>query len=265
MNKMNKATKRRLIITGIVCLVLWVASYFIGYYVVADLSLDIQTGDISLASFTDIMNATALYVTPVLFVLQLIFTVIYTVCCYAKAKKLYASWDGEDEDTVEKSESLISGCIAVLSVAQIISMLFFGVIVYATYDKFMSEFVFWAFMLLAVLFIGEALYITFMQRCAVQLTKKINPEKQGEVLDIKFAKDWEASMDEAQKAITFECGYRAYKVCIYTCMVLWLVCLFGIYFGMGIMPMLMVSVVWLTTTLTYIVKSYNMEHRKGRK
>ncbi len=265
MNKMNKATKKRLIITGIVCLVLWVASYFIGYYVVADLSLDIQTGDMSLAGFKDIMNTTLLFVSPVLFVLQLMFSVIYTVCNYTRAKKIYKGWDGEDEVLLDKAESLISGCISVLSVAQIVSMTLFGIIVYATYDKFMSELIFWMFISLAILFIGENAYITFMQRCAVQLTKKINPEKQGEVLDVKFAKDWEASMDEAQKAVTFECGYRAYKVCVYTCLILWLVCLFGIYFGMGIMPMLMVSIIWLVTTLTYIVKSYNMEHRKGRK
>lgn len=265
MNKMNKATKRRLIITGIVCLVLWVASYFIGYYVIADLSYNLQTGDISLAGFEDILNTTLLYVTPVLFVLQLAFTVIYTACSYTKAKKLYTKWDGEDEATIDKAESLISCCISVIAVAQIVSMTLFGIIVYTTYDKFMSEPIFWMFMVLVVTFIAETVYIVLMQRCAVQLIKKINPEKQGEALDVKFQKDWEASMDEAQKAITYECGYRAYRVCIYTCLVLWLVCLFGIYFGMGIMPMLMVSVIWLATTLTYIVKSYNMEHRKGRK
>lgn len=265
MSKMNKSTKKRLIITGIVCLVLWVACYFIGYYVIAELSYNLQTGEMSLAGFADIMNTTLLYVTPVLFLLQLAFTVIYTVCGYIKAKKLYSAWDGEDEDSIDKSESLISGCIAVLSIAQIVSMALFGVIVYATYDKFMSELIFWMFISLAILFIGEEAYITLMQRCAVQLTKKINPEKQGEVLDVKFARDWEASMDEAQKAVTYECGYRAYRTCVYTCLTLWMVSLFGIYFGMGIVPMLMVSIIWLVTTLTYIVKSYNMEHRKGRK
>ncbi len=265
MSKMNKSTKKRLIITGIVCLVLWVASYFIGYYVIADLSYNLQTGDMSLAGFADIMNTTLLYVTPVLFVLQFVFTVIYTVCGYIKAKKLSAGWDGEDEDIIDKSESLISGCIAVLSVAQIVSMALFGVIVYATYDKFMSEQIFWMFIGFAVAFLAQTAFIVIMQRCAVQLIKKINPEKQGEILDVKFQKDWEASMDEAQKAITYESGYRAYRACVYTCLTLWMVSLFGIYFGMGIIPMLMVSIIWLVTTLTYIVKSYKMEHGKGRK
>lgn len=265
MNKMNKATKKRLIITGIVCLVLWVASYFIGYYVVADLSLNIQTGEMSLAGFKDIMNTTLLFVSPVLFVLQLMFSVIYTVCNYTRAKKLYTSWDGEDEALLDKAESLISGCTAVLSVAQIVSMALFGIIVYATYDKLMLDKVFWMFIGFAVAFLAQTAFIVIMQRCAVQLIKKINPEKQGEILDVKFHKDWEASMDEAQKAIIYECGYRAYRACAYTCLMLWMVSLFGIYFGMGIMPMLMVSIIWLVTTLTYIVKSYNMEHRKGRK
>ena len=50
-----------------------------------------------------------------------------------------------------------------------------------------------------------------MSRFIVELEKKLNPEKKGDVIETNFSKKWEDSCDEAQKMIIYEAGYRAYR------------------------------------------------------
>src|SRR3712207_5950572 len=51
-----------------------------------------------------------------------------------------------------------------------------------------------------------------LQNKMVQEIKKGYPEKEGDIYDINFKKDWENSMDEREKAIMHEAAYKSYKV-----------------------------------------------------
>ena len=53
---------------------------------------------------------------------------------------------------------------------------------------------------------------SILQNEIVQEIKKGYPEKEGDIYDINFKKDWENSMDEREKAIMHEAAYKSYKV-----------------------------------------------------
>ena len=51
-----------------------------------------------------------------------------------------------------------------------------------------------------------------MQGALVRATKRLYPEKQGNVLDLKFQKEWFGSCDEAERQLIWQCGYQSMRV-----------------------------------------------------
>lgn len=72
-------------------------------------------------------------------------------------------------------------------------------------------------------------------------------------------------MDEAQKLMLYETGYRTYKVMNIVLMLAWMICTLGIMFGMGLLPSLIVSALWLTSTITYSVYGYKIEYKNKKR
>lgn len=230
-----------------------------------------------LAGFTEGFNFTALkeiaknviiYAAPVLLLLVFVFVFIYSLTGYIKSKKAIAIWDNEDEEYIEKVEAKLGIIISMLTIALVMVYSLFGINMYAQFnlvsgDVFMSMLPLSIATLIAM--IATIFYNTFIQRACVELIKKINPEKKGDTLSINFQKEWEQSMDEAQKLMLFEAGYRTYKVMNYVLMVAWMICTLGIMFGMGLMPSLVTSALWLTSTITYSVYSYKVEHKSKKR
>ena len=120
-----------------------------------------------------------------------------------------------------------------------------------------TNFIGWVLTLLSVL--GSMLFslvvsIILTQK-VVNFAKELNPEKQGSVYDINFGKKWLNSSDEAEKFVMYKSSYTSMKATSYTCMGLWLFCLIGMMsFGFGVLPLVMVVVIWLVQTSAYCLQ-----------
>ena len=170
---------------------------------------------------------------------------------YFSAKKQLAAWDGEDEAVSEAIEEKLSVCIWITSMATVL-----GFLLVAGHFSGMMHGGSWVRPAHTFLGLGAFLFIltgsTIFQQKLVDTTKKLNPEKQGSVYDLKFHEKWLASCDEAERAIIGQCAMKTYQAVTYTCLALWTVfVLGGIYFDWGFLPIIPVCVVWGVSQSVY--------------
>lgn len=182
-----------------------------------------------------------------------------------KSRKLYESWDGEDEDVINEVEYMLSKAIALTSVNVIVGFFFFGLGAYAITSESISKADTIVMLVIAVLgLVYETVSMTVLQKNLINFTKEINPEKRGSVYDMNFKKKWIESCDESEKLQTYKASYHAMQTGSYTCIVLWVVCMIGMTsWNFGIMPMIMVLLVWLVMTVRYNVEAIKLS-RAGR-
>ncbi|MGN0558086.1 MAG: DUF3169 family protein [Acutalibacteraceae bacterium] len=213
-------------------------------------------------------NKISFYATPVVYLV--IFLTVVAVCLslIKKARKIFEQWDGEDEETISRSEKLLSLSSSVNTVSVIVLYFVFGL--WGCSLKFviskgdiMSLVICGAFLLLIIISIVS---FALISRSVIELAKKINPEKKGDALDVKFQKEWIDSCDEAEKMNIYKAGFKAYNVANYVCTVLWvLIALPGMTFDIGVLPLIIVTTIWLTLTLTYLITGYKLENKTKQK
>lgn len=113
--------------------------------------------------------------------------------------------------------------------------------------------------MIATFMVGNAGIIAF-QKLGVDIIKKMNPEKKGSIFDTRFADKWEASCDEAQKMIIYKSAYKAYKNVSICCVLFWVIATLGdMFFQTGLLPIILVSVIWLVQALSYMLESMKLE------
>lgn len=205
-------------------------------------------------------RAAMVYGAPALFVLIWLAAAVVCAVYFQKAKSLFAGWDGESDGPVRRAEALLSRYILITNCLLILSMCLFAVWAWAdsgTEGNWPLAGVFIA------LFIAGLVAVTLMQRAAVELEKRINPEKRGEVLDFRFQKTWQSSLDEGELLNMYKAGHKAFKTVNRLCLGLWVVCTIGeITFSLGVMPALCVSLIWLASTVAFQVEGMRLE--RGR-
>ncbi len=203
--------------------------------------------------------ASALY-GPVALVIAIIMTVI-CIAITAKANKLFKKWDGENEQDIERCESLIHKSTTLLQVQMIVVYGLFG-LQFISYAKGnMTNDAFFASLFAPMMFglLGMCITIIFnmsIQRRNVDLNRLINPEKQGSYFDLKLVKKLEESSDEAEKLVMYRAGYRAFRTMNAMFLVAWIVIILaGVAFEVSIVPMIMVTVMWLISTIVYCAET----------
>ncbi len=197
-----------------------------------------------------------LRIAPYLMLATAIITPIVSVAIYSKAKKLLASWDGENEDIADSVDEKLSVILWLTSSALIFSYFLFA----ASYSGGLSTFQNKGNLI--PIFIGITAFlaimieaITLQQKC-VDATKKMNPEKTASVYDMKFQKKWLDSCDEAEKILIGKCAFKAYSATNAVCSALAVVlAVAAIIFGIGFLPSLVVCIIWLVNQSVYCKES----------
>lgn len=114
-----------------------------------------------------------------------------------------------------------------------------------------------------VFFIGIYVVNIVIGRGCIEMTKKLNPEKEGYVFDTKFRDVWFNSCDEAQQLMIYKAGYVAFKRVSTACTILWIVSFVGMMiFKTGIYPVLVVCVIWMINSVSYMVEAAKLERYK---
>ena len=84
----------------------------------------------------------------------------------------------------------------------------------------------------------------------------MNPLLEGSIYDVKFSEKWIDSCDEAIKLGIYKSYFKAYKAVTNTCILLWLICVLGYgLWDFGVMPLVMITVIWLVQTIAYCMES----------
>lgn len=166
---------------------------------------------------------------------------------YFAGKREADGWDGEDETVSDRVERRLSIALWASSILMICAFLLLAAAFTAGLDVGALSFFLSIAGFLAVM--AEAILI---QQKQVDLCKRLNPEKQGSVYDVRFQKTWLDSCDEAEKVIIGQCAYKAYTAVTYTCLLLWMVfSLTALFFGTGFLPVLVVCVIWAVSQSVY--------------
>lgn len=175
-----------------------------------------------------------------------------------KARSVIEQNNNLDEDEFEKTHKTLSLALYVPSVLMPWLFVCFGFSV--TYN-FGIESPYISMDL--IIFILELAWITILQYQIVEQTKKIFPEKRGNVLDSKFQKEWYSSCDEAEKQIIGEAYYISYKTMNMVYPILFAIMIFVCsLYDLSPFIFLMVGVLWLIQILSYLISSYKLEHGK---
>lgn len=179
-------------------------------------------------------------------------------------RKRFRAWDGENEEEMEQIEEKLSIALIATNVDMIVSYFLFGAGINRMLDclKEGRSGIFQQVLGL-VAFAYSMVVVLVCQNRIVNLEKEINPEKQGSVYDTKFQKVWLESCDELERKLVYQCAYKAYRVTGYACLVMWLFCVLGImWWDIGVLPLLIVSILWLVLTLSYSIESIRLSRRK---
>lgn len=176
---------------------------------------------------------------------------------YRAAKKLCDNWDGEDETAPDQADQRLNIVLLCSSLAMILDFLFLGMGVLYT------EGVATAAVTVAEMLVSCALVVLAQQK-TVDLTRRMNPEKQVSAYDSKFQEKWYEVCDEAERAQIGRASYRAFRAVNRFCPFLWLALLLLSYvFPIGLMPLAAVLLVWAVLEVTYILECIRLSKRKG--
>jgi hypothetical protein len=213
------------------------------------------TGD-----FGSRVQEAAVSISTVAYIVLWVVSLVICATLYYKAKHIADAWDGQSEEPPEKADRLLSYYVILTNVLMILSWLLFSLFVWGTAAA--EEDPGFTFI---ILFLVSNVALPFIQRAAVQLVKKINPEKQGEVLDFHFQKDWVHSMDEMEKAMLYKASYAAFRATTITCMALWIVCIIGeVAFSWSLIPAVFVAIIWLVSMLAFQIEAFRLEHKRTK-
>ena len=175
---------------------------------------------------------------------------------YRRAKRLFSGWDGEDEATMDRAEELLNWGLLLDSVEMVLGMFFFAVGM-----EGQGPGAVWCF----VLFILTMLLLVLFQQKIGDLTRRMAPEKQGSVYDLRFKKKWLESCDEAEQRQIGQAAYKAFNVVNGACGLLWVLLIllsYAFHFSVQL-PVFLVCLLWLLLSVTYTLECIRLGRRKG--
>ena len=173
---------------------------------------------------------------------------------FLRAKSRAAAWDGEDEKEAEAIDRSLNW-IMLLSALQLLLDFFF----FAAGILRQDMRVFW----ICGAFIGSIILVAICQQKAVDLTKRVNPEKRGSVYDIKFQKKWYDSCDEAEQAQIGRAAMHAYRTASRACLGLWLVLVvLSLTLEVGLLPIVVLMVIWGILQMSYLAECIRMSRQE---
>lgn len=178
---------------------------------------------------------------------------------YRKVRKLFSTWDEDDEGTLQRMDRLLSVAIQINSIVCILSYFFVAIPMSYIAKYKLSDF----FLCLGGFCLNMAVMVIGQQKL-VDFTKKLYPEKRGSVYDTKFQKVWFESCDEAERAIIGQAAFASYKATNTACLLIWmLLILTNQLFHFGLLPIAVVTLIWLINSVSYFAKTMQLENKKN--
>lgn len=261
MKKKNPVTNKKTLTKFLLLMLLSMMAGFFGAFAFDGiLSLGASHGE-----FWEKLMTLAGRAIPITYVLMIGLVLGASYIYYFQARKMADTWDGEDEEVIDQIENKLGVAITLCNLFVVFNFFFFSATVEVANrptGEFKMNISLMLFAAIAML-VGLAGNIA-LTALSVNLEKRLNPEKRGDVLEQKFNREWLASCDEAQQKAIFEAGYKAFKAGQMACMVMWIVTLFGqMFFNTGIFPVICVFGIYITLVLSYSINGMKADNKKS--
>lgn len=262
-DKNTEKNNKKIYITFIVILVIL---YRIGYAAGTLVAKGEKNG--SLDTLLATLKNNLIFVMPPLFLVLAIISLIAVLVLFWSCKKMYKKLQNhpEDDDLWDTLEEKLNSPMILANIMMIVDVFFFSCIIWLTEStSYGNNGGYEVAILVAdiISFVVVLIVGLFITKGIVDLEKKLNPEKQGNVFDFHFNEVWLASCDEGQKLITYEAAYKAFQDTNAACMILWILAFMGMFiFKTGIYPILCICIIWLVNNVSYMLRAAKLEKRK---
>lgn len=217
-------------------------------------------------TFAQMMSNFLITYSPHMLIVSVIGLLAFATYFYQKAKHIYAHSDIDDDESFDRIDHTLTTSMTLCSLVFVVGFLFFGIFAagISQIDNYDLSFLPY-FVLTLIVFIGGSFGSIFLQTRAVQMTKLLYPNKKGDPLDLKFSKDWLESCDEAEQYVIFRSAYAAYQAVQKCILGFWIIAVFGaLLFGTGILPVIIVAVLWGVLIMSYTFTANKLEKTKLR-
>ncbi|MDY5986166.1 MAG: DUF3169 family protein [Lachnoclostridium sp.] len=212
--------------------------------------------DVSLRNIMDNSYRLAHDNGPVILGLILTVVLITAVICYRKGENIIKmcaeSPDDENQDILDMHyDYWCSVGLTVSNVGLIISMVIFGCVSTDPTSSFIVN---------LVLFLVNAIVASSYQIAAVKQSKRKDPSKFDDAMDLKFQKKWIDTCDEAEKEIIYQSSYKTFNLVksIFPAGIV-IALLFHLYWGNGMLAMVLLAVIYLIMQITYTVNVLKLQ------
>ena len=200
-------------------------------------------------------------VSPYGVMISVVLSLILTRWFYSRARRFYREIHDGEEERLDEVEALLSKSMVVTNVGMIFCSMFFSITM--LYAQIYMDTTPVLYLAATVFFILGIFFEIRSSRLQTDFVKEMNPKMKGSIYDINFHAKWEESCDELEKLMIYKAGYKAFLAGNTACSIGWiLVTLLGLFFDYGPLPVIIVSAIWLTLTLTYYKVSFQLEHEK---
>ncbi len=194
---------------------------------------------------------------PFICLMGISIAMIVVLCLYGNCNAMYQKLqkDMEDDKLWDSLENRMNVTMIMINILIVADMFFFGIIM-AYFDSYNIVILVVDMVLVAVV---GVLNIVLCGKL-VNIEKSLNPQKKGNVLDLRFDKIWMETADEAEKMIIYKSGYSAFKTTNSACGILWVVTFVGMLcFEAGAFAYSCVCIIWLINTITYTFRGARLE------
>lgn len=223
----------------------------------AGCSMLIGSGFDDLSSLSDTISQGLYRAGVALMALGLLLSAAATAL-YLAAKKPMARAD-EDDDAYEKANRLLCRSMILTTLGFPWFMLTAGLAFGRTIRAESISLAGFGFGLL----IFQLVWLTVLQALVIGATKKLYPEKRGNVFDTKFQKDWYSSCDEAEQKTIGDCSYFTFQVMNMLYPIVMVVLLMvGSAWPINALWFVLLGGLWMVQTLVYQLRCYWVQHCK---
>ncbi len=217
----------------------------------------------SIASYLD---RAAYLLSPYLMIASVIVGIVGVCFCYRSARRLFAESEAlTDEDAqyeaFSRADDRISQGMVLLGISDVVGLIFFAAMI--SYLRDYIEILPVLYTVTIVVFIAGSFIRLKQQQLMVDFVKKMNPQKQGSIYDLKFQKKWEESCDEMEKMVIYKASYKAYQTAMKSCATVFLiVMMLSFFFDYGPLPAVATGVIWLVTAISYFREAHKLGREK---
>lgn len=245
-----------------VFLAVCVAGYFSGRMTAR------MEGAASFEQVTQSIKEFMIHALPIVFLVVSVLAILIMMISYLSCKSMYKKLqnDRDNDDLWDLLEDRLNVPVILSSVFSIIDICLFFCLLYVSMLTGYGKNEFYQNVLMIVgfyVFVIASVMEIVIPKLVLDIEKKLNPEKQGNILDYKFQKVWMKSCDEAEKMIAYKAGYKACLNTNITCTVLCMVAIAVMFlFKTDVMAFVFVCIIWLVNNLSYMLKAAKLESRK---